>query len=288
MSNKYLVVIGTSHTDGDCDGKRSLTSYVDFLSEHIGIPTKKYGLSGAENIELLQMTNELVTTGVLNNKFCAGVLLEPRVESVTFPVPYEWYVDIENTDAYKEGMLNANTGIGLTTWSDKKLHMRWEHTGTHQNVINKKIYTKPNPLNNNFEFYMHGFPNKRQGEINDSYFETGEGKNRTKRFVNNIQDLLVLYYRSKFSNFNNYILMTAIKNIVQSKDIPFRWFSFDKHDFSSFEYYSNYDNEIDETHLSNIKPSLYSDEMLCQCKHLNQKGHNKLAKELAEQLRNVI
>ena len=288
MSNKYLVVIGTSHTDGDCDGKRSQTSFVDFLHDHIGMQTKKYGLSGAENIELLQMTNELVTNGVLNSKFCAGVVLEPRVTSVTFPVPYEWYTDIEHTDAYKEGMLNANTGIGLSDWSEKKVHMNWEYTGTHQNVVNKKIYTKPNPFNNDREFYVSGFPNRKQGTEYDSYFQTGVGKTKMNKFLHSIQDLLVLYSESKFSHFNNYILMTAIKNIVQSKGIPFRWFSFDIHDFSSFENYSNYDNEINKTHLSELRPNLYPGYMVCKCKHLNQIGHDRLAKELAEQLRNVI
>lgn len=288
MSNKYLVVIGTSHTDGDCDGKRSLTSFVDFLPDYMGIPAKKYGLSGAENIELLQMTNELITAGVINNKFCAGVILEPRVSSYTFPVPHEWYADIKYTDAYKEGLLDANKGIGLADWSDKKLHMQWEYTGTHQNVVNKKIYAKPNPFNNNNEFYVSNFPSPHPGEQRDGYFSSGMGKDRTKRFINAIQDLLTLYNESNYSHFNNYILMTAIKNLVQSKGIPFRWFSFDVHDFSNFELYSNYDKEINKTHLSELRPNMYPESMMCECKHLNLSGHSRLAKELAEQMRNVI
>ena len=100
----FIIFIGTSHTYGECVGVK-VSSYAELLQDILDIKVVCIGYSGANNMELLQITNELNDIGMFN-KNCKLVVLEPRItenshtvsldEIIGYEKLLEWLEVIEN------------------------------------------------------------------------------------------------------------------------------------------------------------------------------------------------
>ena len=285
--NKYFIAIGTSHTDGDCDGKLSEKVWCDYLAEQLNVSVLRHGISGAENLDFLQVINELETKKLLNEN-CVGIILEPRTSSVQTYVPHEWYVD-ETCTNFAQNRSYENL-IGITTWNDEKQKDRNKNygTGIHPLVINRHLHTKISAFTNTEQNYKNGYPFPDSiGDETDPHFDTAIGRVTIKKCIQSLEWILNDYHNTQSHMYHNYSIICAIKNIAKFKRIPFRWFEFENQKQNwKFTSYQDYDKEVDNTYidLKNMYPSYYNDNLKCGCGHLNQSGHVLLAKELKKHL----
>jgi hypothetical protein len=89
----FILFIGTSHTYGECEGIK-VPSYAELLQDILDIKVVWIGFSGANNMELLQVTNELNDIGMFNEN-CKLVILEPRITENSHTVSLDEVIGYE-------------------------------------------------------------------------------------------------------------------------------------------------------------------------------------------------
>jgi len=88
----YIVIIGTSHTYGQCNGKR-INAFPHYLEQGLdNIKVVNIGKPGATNVDLADIVNQLNVNGWFGDR-CKLVLLETRCTENTVAVSVDTLVD---------------------------------------------------------------------------------------------------------------------------------------------------------------------------------------------------
>lgn len=286
--NKYLVAIGTSHTIGDCDDTPTVATWADHLADRMGVELHKFGLSGAENIELLQILNE-INHEYLDKDLCIGVVADVRVQSNNFVFPKGLFLDYDYYDHTDDGEnFEWKKLTGLKSWHKKwlpkylKHRTGLAHTAITRKVVNRHTWHKFSAATVTIERL------ENMTRLNDNMsFSDVTNHAKLKHAVNVIQSMLVAEDESKDykSIFENYQLVCAMKNIVVNKGINFAWWDFQGKTFEGVEEYEDFDSTIYDHMIKLDKPANQKYKgYYCKCEHLNKTGHELIAIDLVKLL----
>ena len=282
--NKYLVAIGTSHTAGDCDDTPSKLTWADHLAKKMGVELHKFGLSGAENIELLQILNE-INSEYLNKDYCIGVIADVRVESNNYVMPkglflnYNFYEDTDDGQDFKWSKYT-----GVKSWIKKwlpKYGDRISHIAVTRKIINRHVWHKFSASTANIE-HLKNLTRLKDGVSHSNVTNLA----KLKHAEGVLQSMIVAEDDSSDykTAFENYQLVCAMKNIV-NKGINFAWWDFQGKTFKNVEEYEDFDSTIYDHMIKFPKfPNIAYDGFYCECEHLNATGHALLAKDMFELL----
>lgn len=279
--SKYFVAIGTSHLAGDCsDYEKGYSElvYADFVSTKLNIPVHKFYLSGAENIELLQIVNEINHDYLTED--CVGVVCDVRIKGNNWIFPKSLYIDYKDYNNYQAGkFFKFSESVGLKTWHETTKHQivkqfpLFNPRGTNPQVINRNVWDK---FSASTATHQH-ISKQAQRRLDVEFSSTTKQQDERKvtRAENIIQEMIVAEQESvNFKTvFENYILICAIKNIIVNKGINFSWFDFNGKRFDFVDRYSDFDHTVYD-YMLDINPGKdYDKKYYCECNHLNSTGH---------------
>lgn len=143
----YILFVGTSHTYGECEGNK-INPYTTFVQDALDIKVVTIGYSGANNMELLQVVNELNDIGMFGDQ-CKLVILEPRITENSYSVSLDelvgynrlcqWLETIENPIEWNNK--HAADGPGSDAWEREAIHReKWRgKPQLNRTSINSKI-----------------------------------------------------------------------------------------------------------------------------------------------------
>ena len=294
----YVICLGTSHTFGECEGKKTPTTFWDEISETLGIRMLNVGLSGAKQIEFIQIVNELENYGYLGHN-CKGLIFETRITDASFEFNLENLMHFGEID--KVRIENKNGRMPLlhrTGWGPLK-------PPGDDGEINF------NPTMNNFLFGQ-GSPDMiTEEQILVQYNEIFNAQNEqvyvhsTKKDVTKLMDKLdfdlAFSNKNVASAFRDFQYLDIIKNLIVSKGIPFGWFLMDPRDKLLRNCQALLNNKTDifdyqmvESSVGDLIEALISveggdiDDLKCGCKHWNEEGSRYVAQLLTEPVRRII
>lgn len=292
----YAIFIGTSHTYGECNGQHLDYTYCKHVATGLGLECVNVGLSGATNIELLQVVNELDAIGAFGEN-CRLVMLEPRLTDNTTHVQVENWLPWNTvyTSIALESIGNTpilvSTGLGeRETMDDGKIK--------YPVCLNDFLYTKiqPDQLDAN-----------RIKHINSGYFEKSDWKKTSddymlKKTLEAAEIKLAIESKNVASAFSDLVIIDSIKNLIIGKNIPFKWMLVDSREkFLSvlpkiyggctniFDYLLFNDSAmeimVEYLNLKNIEDLNY---LRCECHHLNDDGNTILGEMILNEIKNIL
>ena len=246
----FIIFIGTSHTYGECEGKK-VPSYVEYLEDILGIKVVCIGFSGANNMELLQVTNELNDIGMFN-EHCKLAVLEPRItenshtvsldELIGYEKLLKWLDTIENPKPW-----NKKHAQGKDSEANEVYEELWRgRPHLNRTSMNSDIpdgdhltfgRTLVELISKNMNFNRAMNKNMLKDDIikhlnnGDSRLDTGNFLKRiTSELDKNIDTVQKaaqynLAYRnsSVLEMHNDLTCIEAIRNTVKNSGVPFRW-----------------------------------------------------------------
>lgn len=283
----YMIVLGTSHTNGDCMKDNDKSADVDStayeqIAAHLGLELLNVGLSGCTNYDLLQATMELNHNGALNPN-CKLFVLEPRLQTSSADVPY----DLVHSIDYPTSTQSEYSSIGIIEG--------WGRSRVTQDTVKYQLT----------ETELSGTTTRQQVSENIRIYNPSELKSKKLRdqvgwwfkTANAPTILKAMEYFKHYSGshhelFDNILKIDAICTIVKLNNIEFRWQVFDlieeiaelKNLYNThttlWESFMNvYGKEIkDEVGMVWIHNEAGEKELnpyFCECSHLSQLGHDK-------------
>lgn len=284
----YMIVLGTSHTNGDCmkDNDKSAevnrTAY-EQIAAHVGLEILNIGLSGCTNYDLLQATMELNHNGALNSN-CKLFVLEPRLQTISADVPYDLVHSIDYPTSSEEDYSSVGIiegwGCSRTTQDTIKYQLiqtELSNVTTRQQVAeNIRIYD-PSKLTSK----------KLRNQLNWWREE------RNAANVHTAMEYFKHYSGSHHEMFDNILKIDAICTIVKLHNIKFIWQVFDMMDngitdlkklynkhttlWESFMnlYGQEIKDEVGMVWIHNEQGEKILNPYFCECSHLSQSGHDK-------------
>ena len=294
----YIIVIGTSHTLGECNRKK-IKGFTDYLQESTGIKVIQIGYSGCTNAQLLQCTNELSTLGFFNER-CKLVLLEPRItenqttisldevfgeqyminwlESVEYrsskDLPELGRTGIDNENEFGEMIDFKATMFGQMTWpigfETIESQKYFDHQLLQQITLGETI--DAHALKIAQQAIKENGPAAREA----AQYKLAFGNNSIKERHNDISAI------------------EAISHIVKNAGVPFRWFLIDNrhYELHYLRYVLNSTTNIFKEMLLTTPIQLlmaktqgltYHREMgtkfVCECGHFNEVGNKMIAED---------
>ena len=269
-NDKYLICIGTSHLNGNCDGDLISHTYADEVAKLFNVRVKRISLAGIENIELLQLTNE-INHELLTEK-CVGVIADVRIGSRKEFVPWS-----SVTQTLPAQSLTNNV-IGIYDNYKKRVASGYKVKLAYQNLLNRLLYYTVGPGSNTVRDSMNDFPLR----VDQSHTHNLFSNVMIKKTIEHLDHALA-HQSMPMKVLQDYTHLLAIQNIVQAKGIPFAWWCFEKIDMEHIPQYTNFDNTVFDT-LIDVTPALWDNQVKCKCFHLNATGHKKLGKEIVARL----
>ena len=282
----FMVFIGTSHTFGECDGKSQPNTFAEYVASQLGLKCLNVGMSGANNIELLQIVNELVKIDAFNEN-CRFVMLEPRLTDNTTVVQAENYLpwglikeSIISNEMYNTPLLTCSKIGDFQHGADGSL--------LYPTSLNNYLYSKMHGDGltkakiRNIVDTLHGAdPVKANidAEFLEQTFQVAEAR-------------LAMETKNMYTGFADLVMVDSIKNIVVSKEIPFAWMVVDNRDkfiqglpelyggcTDVFDYMLFHNSAL-EIMLEDLGFASIQDMdfLRCRCHHLNAEGNIMLGK----------
>ena len=255
----FMIVLGTSHTNGDCEegdfhlytlqnGKKvnlvQKTAY-QRVAEELGLEIVQLGLSGCNNLDLLEATNELLSRGFLNDN-CKLFILEPRCVDNTVKLPQEFFEDLPN----KEWVLEHEPTSILEGWGVRRGHDNKNKPPAIQqiskevNVISPMDYTELYPKANTM-------------------------------LIQKASEVHIFSAGTAMQLYEHLVQINAIKNIVMSNNINFRWQTWNIHDNEKLicDHIIGPHSDLFDHFIGEIAPKGTDEELFCSCGHYNENGH---------------
>jgi len=315
----FIVVIGTSHTYGECEAIK-IDSYAEMLEDILDIKVVTIGYSGANNMELLQVTNELNDIGMFND-LCKLVLLEPRItenshsisldELIGYDKLTEWLDVIESPQRHnrKNSTLGGDEEVYQERWRGKPQLNRTtinSEVPSGTPVTFGRTITEIVSKNINFNRAM----NSKILEQNIlDHFSNGDDEVSKSKFLKYITSDLkstidgaqmsakhsLAYKNSSVLEMQNDLTcIEAMRNTITNAGVPFRWMLIDNRteELHYLQYttsgltdifkYMLFSTPIQALVTGNrlATHSDISKDIICECGHFNEKGNTKVAEEL--------
>ena len=255
----FMIALGTSHTNGDCEegdfhlttlrnGKEvrlvQKTAY-QRVAEELGLEIVQIGLSGCSNLDLLEATNELSSRGFLNDN-CKLFILEPRCIDNTTKLPQEFFEDLPNKDWVIERKLTSILkGWGPRRGYDNKNKVPSIHQISKEvNVINPMDYTELYPKANT-------------------------------TLIQKASEVHIFSAGTAMQLYEHLVQINAIKNIVMSNNINFRWQTWNIHDNEKiiWDHIIGPHSDLFDHSIGEIAPKKTDEELFCSCGHYHENGH---------------
>lgn len=250
----FIVFIGTSHTYGECEGTK-VNSYTHYLQDMLDIKVVTVGYSGASNMELLQVTNELNDIGMFN-KNCKLVILEPRLTENSHSVsldeiigydqllkwleiiesPRKWNIehalgpDANNQEVYQERWRGKPQLNRTSINSEVPTGEPCRFGRTLNEVISKNINFNRAMNSKVFEKDIIGHFTNGDERLEDSTFirEIIKGMSANIELVQESAKYSLGYKNSSVLEMQNDLTcIEAIRNTIKNAGIPFRWMLID-------------------------------------------------------------
>ena len=286
--SKFLVAIGTSHLAGDCDENMTEKVYADYVAERMNVPLHKFSLSGAENIELLQIFNEINHEYLTDD--CVGVIVDVRITSNSFSFPKGLWLDYDNYADTDHGQyFTFEDSVGLKTWHTKTKHEYFKQfpnarkNSNTKHIINTHVFDKISAPQANVEHIMQ---KAQRPDGNICHSATSPAK--IVKAAEILQYMIVAEHDSiKFKNlFENYQLVCAMKNIVVNKGINFAYLDFGGEKFTPLDKYVDFDKTLYDYFVDLFPEKTYHDKT-CGCGHLNPEAHGLFGQEVYHKLKEI-
>ena len=255
----FMIALGTSHTNGDCEegdyysntlqnGKKvnlvQKTAY-QRVAEELGLEIVQLGLSGCSNIDLLEATNELLSKGFLNDN-CKLFILEPRCVDNTIKLPQEFFEDLPNKDwVLRHELTSILEGWGIRRGHDNKNKPpSIQQIAKEVNVINPMDYTEMYPKAN-------------------------------LMLIQKASEVHIFSAGTAMQLYEHLVQINAIKNIVMSNNINFRWQIWNIHENEKLicDHIIGPHSDLFDYFIGKIAPKGTDKELFCSCGHYNKQGH---------------
>jgi len=255
----FMIALGTSHTNGDCEGGDFHLTTLDNgkevrlvqktayqrVAEELGLEIVQLGFSGCSNIDLLEATNELSSRGFLNDN-CKLFILEPRCVDNTVKLPLEFFEDLPN----KNWVLEHELTSILEGWGPRKGHDNKgkppaiQQISKEVNVIHPMDYTELYPKANT-------------------------------TLIQKASEVHIFSAGTAMQLYEHLVQINAIKNIVMSNNINFRWQIWNVHDNEKLvcDHIIGPHSDLFNYFMGEIAPKGTDEELFCSCKHYNENGH---------------
>lgn len=289
----YMLVLGTSHTYGQCDDGIISKVYHEHLAERYGLEVVNVGNPGVKNLDFIQMINELERIGALGEN-CKLFLLEPRLTDNTIDVPFESWVDWTLIDdaikrhrlaniplltrsRIKSDNLNANGKILFSPTLNNMLHEKYGPTQTTESEAIKLTETMLGNKDN-----MHHIDKRRV------------------RKAMEVTEYKLGYESHTVANaFNDLQIIDFIKNYATAKNIPFAWLLIDPKDSNIHIIKDMWGRSTDIFDYMLLGKSVSSQLMQqigpeeikkykCKCMHFNAVGNKLIADAIIPELEKMF
>lgn len=271
----FMIALGTSHTNGDCEGSEytfnsdtgnpigivSKTAHM-LIAEELGLELVQIGLSGCLNLDLLIATNELAHHGFLNEN-CKLFMLEPRITDATAIVPvnavYNKFYKEAPENSQKDWIINdSNKNRGAIAGSGARRNYQVDKINTDASYRQQVAY---------------------DGKLHQKTLSTEKEtiKIDNNKLLSAFRDSQAWISNSPYQFLQHITYIDAIKNIVKANNVNFAWqpviSSNGNNDLSVCEKFVEHNSDIFE-YL--IEPMLIDNNssIQCLCGHFNQDGHD--------------
>lgn len=255
----FMIVLGTSHTNGDCkEGDFHLytrangthvnavvkTAY-QRVAEELGLEIVQLGLSGCSNLDLLEATNELLSRGFLNNN-CKLFILEPRCVDNTVKLPQEFFEDLPN----KDWVLEHETTSILEGWGPRRGYDNKNKPPSIQQIAKEVNVIYP-------EDYTEMYPKANL------------------MLIQKASEVHIFSAGTAMQLYEHLVQINAIKNIVMSNNINFKWQTWNIHDNEKLicDHIIGPHSYLFDHFIGEIAPKGTDEELFCSCGHYNKQGH---------------
>lgn len=214
----FILFVGTSHTFGECNGVPHKNTFAEYICKELNLECFNVGFSGANNLELLQIVNELNTIDAFNNN-CKMVVLEPRLTENTVITHTEnylpWHVieDGIDRDSVRNKPLLASTRLGEMNLSDDGENLIYPVS------LNHYLYLKIQGHRLNESTFRQAI----SGYYDEDLIEKTIDRDFLRETIKTSEARLAMEQKTMSVAFQDLVIIDAIKNIITSKGIPFSW-----------------------------------------------------------------
>ena len=299
----YILFIGTSHTYGECDGTK-IDSYTTYVQDALDIKVVTIGYSGATNMELLQITNELNDIGMFGDQ-CKLVILEPRITENSYSVsldeligynrlcqwleivedPTEWnYKHASNPDDRETQMLHGEKWRGRPQLNRTSMNSRiavgqpCSFGRTLNEMISKNINFNRAMDNRIFEADILNHFTNGEERLNNSDFMKyilSEMPNNTRNVQEGAKYELGYKNGSVLAMHNDLTCIEAIRNTIKNAGVSFRWMLVDNRitELHHLQYATNGITDI-------FKDMLFTTPLQALVTGNRRSGHNEIPKDI--------
>lgn len=277
----YMIVLGTSHTAGECDGAILEKTFADYIAEDLGLKLVKIGLRGGTNIELLYSFNKLHKDGFIDNENMKLFILEPRASTdASFRIP----VEVVFPDDAQE-IISRNMEIKRYTWFEE---------------YNQEHITIKEPYNMfSLIFSALNYEKEKSEVIRGLYLDTNtpiDGNFEIPSYslpaLKNYSNYVISNYDTIKQFLDNMIIINSILNQLKSLNKTIAWILFNELDEQKIEIINTCLNKdlLDVLLLSDIENKIEEmgktdEEFFCKCHHLNETGHKILYELLIDKIK---
>lgn len=292
----YILVLGTSHTYGQCDGGIVSKVYHEHLAERYGMRVINVGNPGVKNAEFIQMINELERIGAFG-EHCKLMLLEPRLTDNTVDVAFEGWTDWTLVDDAVKKHRVANIPL-ITRSRIKSDNLNDDGKIMFPHTINNMLYEKYGP-GQSTEAHATRLTELMLGS-NDNMHHIDKRQLRKSMEVTEYK----LGYETHTTNsaFTDIQVIDFIKNYMNAKNIPFAWLLIDPKDNNIqtikdiwgrstdiFDYMLLGKSVNSQLMLNlNIKDPEHMKQYKCTCMHFNADANKMIADILAPELEHMF
>lgn len=271
----FMIALGTSHTNGDCEGSDttfiadsnnpigivSKTAHM-LIAEELGLELVQIGLSGCINLDLLMATNELAHHGFLNEN-CKLFMLEPRITDATAIVPvnavYNKFYKEAPKNSQKDWIINdSNKNRGAIAGYGARRNYQVDKTNAEASYRQQVAY---------------------DGKLHQKTLSTEKEtiKIDNNKLLSAFRDSQAWVSNSPYQFLQHITYIDAIKNIVKANNVNFAWqpviSSNTSNDLSVCEKFVEHNSDLFK-YL--VEPMLIDNDssIQCLCGHFNQAGHD--------------
>ena len=302
--NDFIIVLGTSHTFGECNGVR-IPSYVKTLQSHIDMDIVEVGNSGARNIDLIATLTELNDLGFLNER-CKLVLVEPRVKDPVISTSIDTIIGAKQMRkllvAENNRTINlCRTSLGFDDDSYGK-PIKWPVT-TRESIGIKSgpgnLHNAKERLDGRLGLSAHTDADKKQlvkdiWEKNDAF----GGDNSVNEWLTSATHEITTTAEGMLNLLNDLTLIESMAAIVKNKGIGFKWFVMDDRDeeINMLQFLNSKTSDIFKDRLlsKSIQRSMLDllphkepqqfheayKHLLCDCGHYSETGNQYIANNI--------
>ena len=282
----YMIVLGSSHTAGECDGKILKKTFADYIAEDLGLKLVKIGLRGCTNIELLFSFNKLVSDGFIDNENMKLFILEPRANNDgSFRIPLE----VVFPDDAQE-IISRNMEIKRYNWFEE-----YDIEGYDiENITIKEAYAMFSLIFSAINYeqekseVMHGLYLDANLPIDGNFKIPSDSLPALKNYSNYV----ISNYDTIKQFLDNMIIINSILNQLKSLNKTIAWILFNELDEQKIEIINTCLNKdlLDVLLLSDIENKIEEmgktdEEFFCKCHHLNETGQKILYELLIDKIK---